>query len=83
MFIVCVYTVQLVKISYQIMHTLILSLLYHLLYYSYLKELVPVINQCMDKFLDNLESSAQNKTPVSLRDEFALLTLNVISKVSS
>ena len=50
--------------------------------YSYLKDLVPEINQCVDKFLDNLESSALAKTPVSLRDEFSLLTLNVISKVS-
>jgi cytochrome P450 len=50
--------------------------------YSYLKELVPEINQCVDKFLDNLESSARTKSPVSLRDEFALLTLNVVSKVS-
>ena len=50
--------------------------------YSYLKELVPDINQCVDKFLDNLEPSARTKSPVSLREEVALLTLNVISKVS-
>ena len=37
----------------------------------------------MDKFLDNLEPFAQNKTPISLRNELALLTLNVLSKVSS
>ena len=51
-------------------------------HYSYLKELVPEINQCVDKFLDNLESSAHSKSPVLLRDKFSLLTLNVISKVS-
>ena len=50
--------------------------------YSYLKDLVPVINQCVERFLDDLESYAHNKTPISLRDKFALLTLNVISKVS-
>ena len=50
--------------------------------YSYLKDLIPEINQCVGKFLNNLESSALAKTPVSLRDEFSLLTLNVISKVS-
>lgn len=50
--------------------------------YSYLKELVPEINQCVDKFLDNLESSASTKSPISLCDEFSFLTLNVISKVS-
>ena len=50
--------------------------------YSYLKELVPEINQCVDKFLDNLESSARTNSPVLLRDKLSLLTLNVISKVS-
>ena len=54
-----------------------------LVIYSYLKELVPVMNQCIDRFLDNMELSAHSGTPVSLREEFSLLTLNVISKVST
>ena len=37
----------------------------------------------MDEFLGNLELSVKNKIQISLRNEFALFTLNVISKVSS
>ena len=48
---------------------------------SYLKKMIPEFNQCVDKFLDKLESAANQKTQVSLRDELALLTLTVVSKV--
>ena len=48
---------------------------------SYLKKMIPEFNQCVDKFLDKLESAANQKTQVSLRDELDLLTLKVISKV--
>ena len=41
-----------------------------------------MINKCVDNFLDKLEPFADGRAQIPLRDEFALLTLNVISKVS-
>ena len=53
----------------------------YLCYYSYLKSLVPVFNECVDQFLERLRPLADGKTQVSMKEQFDILTLDVISKV--
>ena len=48
---------------------------------SYLRGLVPSFNECVDMFLERLRPLADGKTEVPMKEEFASLTLNIISKV--
>ena len=50
-------------------------------YISYLKGLIPSFNECVDQFLERLRPLADGKTQVPMKDEFATLTLSIISKV--
>ena len=49
--------------------------------FSYLKSLIPSFNECVDQFLDKLQSVADGETQVFMRKEFVATTLNVIGKV--
>ena len=49
---------------------------------SFLKDLIPSFNECVDQFLERLRPLADGKTQVPMKEEFSTLTLNVISKVN-
>ena len=60
---------------------LLLSFVRLLCYNSYLRSLVPAFNECVDWFLERLKPLADGKTQVPMGEEFANLTLNIISRV--
>ena len=51
-------------------------------YTSYLKGLIPSFNECVDQFLERLRPLADGETQVPMKEEFAILTLSIISKVN-
>lgn len=52
------------------------------LHYSYLKDLIPSFNECVDQFLERLRPLADGRTQVPMKEELATLTLSIISKVN-
>lgn len=52
-----------------------------ILLHRYLKGLITTFNECVDEFLAKLLPCADRKAQVPMRDEFAAVTLKVVSKV--
>ena len=52
-------------------------------YCSYLRNLVPLFNVCVDQFVEKLRGVANGKTEVPMRTQFSAVTLHIIGKVCS